>query len=103
MTSAVGVIQQANVPAAAFLQKSKDSLIGKPLLVFVADVDKRVYLDRLAYLTTPGGSLARNWMLMFLSASGASLSANVNVTTQRDSREQAVTLRWSIRETSIPS
>jgi two-component system sensor histidine kinase VicK len=102
VTSAVGVIQQVNVPAAAFLQKSKESLIGKPLLVFVADMDKRVYLDRLAYLATPDGRLVRNWVLRFC-RQAEPLSGSVNVAAQRDSRQGVVMLRWSIRETSFPS
>ena len=103
VTSAVGVIQHANVPVAALLQNVKESLIGKPLLVFVADTHKRIYLDQLARLATPAGSFVRNWQLTFRPTGAASLSASVNVTAQRDSRQQVVTLRWSIRETSTPS
>ena len=103
VTNAAGVIQQANVPASALLRSPKESLIGKPLLVFVADTHKRVYLNQVARLGTPAGSFVRNWELTFQPTGGASLSASVNVTAQRDSRHQVVTLRWSIRETSIPS
>ena len=103
VTNAAGVIQQANVPASALLRSPKESLIGKPLLVFVADTHKRVYLNQVARLGTPAGSFVRNWELTFQPTGGASLSASVNVTAQRDSRHQVVTLRWSIREMSIPS
>ena len=103
VTNAAGVIQQANVPAAALLRSPKESLSGKPLLVFVADTHKRVYLNQVARLGTPAGSFVRNWELTFQPTGGASLSASVNVTAQRDSRHQVVTLRWSIREMSIPS
>jgi PAS domain-containing protein len=103
VTNAAGVIQHANVPAAALLRSVKELLIGKPLLVFVAEPHKRVFLDQVARLGTPAGTFIRNWELMFQLAGGVSLSGSVNVTAQHDSHQHVVTLRWSIRETSIPS
>jgi PAS domain S-box-containing protein len=103
VTTAAGVIQQANVPASTLLQSQKESLIGKPLLVFVADTHKRLYLDQLDRLKMPTDMVVRNWVLQIHPTRGTSLSASVNVTAQRDNRKQVVTLRWSMRETSIPS
>ena len=102
VTSAVGVIQQVNVPAAAMLQRSKDSLLGKPLLIFVVEKHKRIYLDRLAQRVTPACPSVRGWDLMLQPGSATGLSASVNVTAQRDSRNEVVALRWSIREVSPP-
>ena len=103
VTTDAGVIQQANVPASTLLQSQKESLIGKPLLVFVADTHKRLYLDQLDRLKMPTDMVVRNWVLQIHPTRGTSLSASVNVTAQRDNRKQVVTLRWSMRETSIPS
>ena len=103
VTSTVGVIQQVNVPAAAMLQRSKDSLLGKPLLVFVGEEHKRIYLDRLAQLVTSACPSVRGWELMLQPGAATGLSAIVNVTAQRDSRNEVVALRWSIREVSPPS
>ena len=63
VTTAAGVIQHANVPATALLQSSKESLIGKPLLVFVADSHKRLYLNGLDRLKVQTGMIIRNWEL----------------------------------------
>lgn len=90
-------------PASALLQSQKESLIGKPLLVFVADTQKRLYLDQLDRLKMPTDMGVRNWVLQIHPTRGTPLSASVNVTAQRDNRKQVVTLRWSMRETSIPS
>jgi PAS domain S-box-containing protein len=103
VTTAGGVIQQANVAASTLLQRQKESLIGKPLLVFVADTHKRLYLDQLERLKMPTDMVVQKWVLQIHPTNGTSLSASVNVTAQRDNRKQVVTLRWLIRESSIPS
>ena len=103
VTTAAGVIQKANVPASALLQNEKKSLIGKPLFVFVADTHKRGYLDQLDRLKMGTDMVVRDWVLVIHPTRGTSLSASVNVSSQRDSRKEVVTLRWSMRETFIPS
>ncbi|WP_447983023.1 PAS domain S-box protein [Nitrospira sp. Nam74] len=103
VTTAAGVIQKANVPASALLERQKGSLVGKPLLVFVADTHKRAYLDQLNRLKTRTDMVVRDWVLQIQPTRGTSLSASVNVSVQRDSRKEVVTLRWSMRETFIPS
>ena len=103
VTNTTGVMQHANVAASVLLRQSKASIIGKPLLVFVDDTHKRRYLDRLAQLKNPGWQEVRNWELMMRPTGGAPVSASVNITAQRDSHHQVVSLRWSIREIPLPS
>lgn len=103
VTTAEGVIQHANVPASALLQCPKESLIGKPLLVFVADTEKRSFLHYLDRLKTPAGRAVRNWELKIHPPRGSAVSASVNVTAQVDRLQQIVTLRWSLRDLSLPS
>lgn len=104
VTTAAGVIRHANVSASVLLKTSKVSLTGKPLLVFVADTHKRLYLDQLDRLRNPPGGVVRNWNLSLHPPNGTPImSASVNVTAQYDSRQQVDALRWSIRESSNPS
>lgn len=102
VTSSAGVIQEVNVPAAAMLQRSKDFLIGKPLLVFVDQKHRRQYLDRLDRFATTTCTFVRNWNLILQPADGTSLSANVNIRTQRDRYDKVVALRWIVRESLLP-
>ena len=102
VTSTAGVIQEVNVPAAAMLQRPKDFLIGKPLLVFVDQKHRRQYLDRLDRFATTTCTFVRNWNLILQPADGTYLSANVNIRTQRDSYDKVVALRWIVRESLLP-
>jgi PAS domain S-box-containing protein len=96
VTDAKGTISEANRAAASLLKASERSLMGKPLVVFAASKDRRVFEARLARMT----KLERleDWEIHLRPRTGASFPASVTITALRDQRGILTSLLWLIRD-----
>jgi len=95
VTDAKGNIQEANRAAAALLHVPQDSLVGKPLAVFVAKA-KRAFYTRLSQLYA--GGRAEEWEVRLQPRGGAPFDASLTVGVMRDAAGRAVGLRWLLRD-----
>ncbi len=96
VTDANGRIQEANAAIAELLNVSQQSLVDKPLLVFIAQPDRTTFhltLDRLQQLDK-----LQDWEVRLRSPQRSPFEAAVTVSTVRDALGQVVTLRWLLRD-----
>jgi PAS domain S-box-containing protein len=93
VTDPAGIIQEANQRAAALLNVSEQALIGKPLVLFVAEVDRRAFYNCLeAVEHTP------EWELHLQPRERPRFSAQLMVTVIRDLAGQPQGLRWLFQD-----
>ncbi|MFQ5989531.1 MAG: PAS domain S-box protein [Candidatus Methylomirabilales bacterium] len=98
VTDVGGTIREANRAAAALLAAHQDDLVGKRLLLFVAERDRKTFesqLTRLAALPQ-----VRDWEVRLQPLRGAPFLAAVSVAAVRDTEGQLPSLRWLIRDTT---
>ena len=96
VTDTAGTIQEANRAAAALLNLSQYFLVGKPLLVFLAEAERKSFYTRLSQLLMAGR--VEQWEVRVQPFRGASFDAGVTVAAVRDSRGTVVGLRWLLRD-----
>lgn len=99
VTDSDGVIREANRAAAAMLGLEPKFLAGKPILLFVAEEDRKSFDSRRARALTsarPG----EDWEICLTPRSGAHFPAAVTVGTVLDSGGRAVGIRWMLRDIS---
>jgi len=95
-TDSAGVIIEANHAATMFLDRARNSLVRKPLSVFVAPDERRAFLARLSQLRT-GDETGQRWELRIQPHNGRTFHAAVSVTTVRDGGGNLVRVRWLLR------
>jgi PAS domain S-box-containing protein len=93
VTDTRGNIQQANRAATALLHVSQDYLAGKPLIVFIADSDRKTFRTRLAQLQP-----FSDWEVYLKPQKGNPIPAAISVTIVHDVQGQRVGLRWLLRD-----
>lgn len=96
VTDAQGVIQEANQAVGNLFGVRQDLLVGKPLLVFVANDDRRsfhTYLTRLQ-----AGAQLRTWTIQFQPRDGESFPAMVEMSAIYNDRGDLTGWRWLIRD-----
>jgi PAS domain S-box-containing protein len=98
VTNLAGVIQEANRAATALFQASREFLVGKPLVVFVAAEEHPVFLTRLAQLPTERG--VHGWEVSLWLRTGKRIHAAVNVAVLRAAGSTPASLHWMIRDIS---
>ena len=96
VTDTAGAIQEANRAAAALLNVSQHFLVGKPLLVFLAEAERKSFYTRLSRLLVAGQ--VEQWEVRVQPSRGAAFDAGLTVAAVRDSRGQVVSLRWLLRD-----
>ncbi len=90
-----GIIQEANHAAAAMLDTSKQFLVGKPLLFFVAGADRQAFATNLHQLRfQPEGRL--QWELMLCPPRADPLYTLVTVSAPTEG--QPASLRWTLQD-----
>ncbi len=95
VTDGNGLIHEANQFAASLLQISHQSLIGKPLIVFVARDDHPAFTHQL--ITLQNDRNIQSLELKLLPRNGQQITAAVTVASAKD-RDGKDTLRWTIRD-----
>jgi two-component system sensor histidine kinase VicK len=99
VSDAQGVIEEANRAAAELLNLDQKFLIHKPLILFVAPVDRPFFhtkLDQLKALPE-----LRNWELRLQPRRGEEFTVEVAVSTIRDRHFNLVGFRWLLRDVTL--
>jgi PAS domain S-box-containing protein len=97
VTDLNGIIQEANHAATAALDVDQEFLMGKPLLVFVAEEDRKTFHDRLAGLRTDT-STAQDWEIGLQPRHGAPFPASMTVGKVRDKAGRLDGFRWLLQD-----
>ncbi|MFP5273278.1 ATP-binding protein [Coleofasciculus sp.] len=106
ITTASGIIQDANHAAATLLNIEQRRLIGKPLGVFVASTSKSTFLtqlNRLTHLSSadfPKTLLYRDWELFLQPRQSEPFPAEISISAVLNPQSEIVGLRWLIRDMS---
>lgn len=98
VTDVGGTIRDANRAAAALLAAHPADLVGKQLLRFVAERDRKTFESQLTRLTAL--PQVRDWEVRLQPLRGAPFLATVSVAAVRDTQGQLPSLRWLIRDTT---
>ena len=96
VTDAEGTIQQANRAAATLLAAHQDHLMGKRLVTFVAERDRKTFQSQLARL--PDLHQVRGWEVRFQPLRGAPFLAAISMTAVGDPQTKIGILQWLIRD-----
>jgi PAS domain S-box-containing protein len=96
VTDGEGMIIEANQRACGMLGLRPDSLLKKPLVLYVDRSDRKAFFEKLAGLRSSGG--LENWEIRFRSRGGRALPGHVDVTVVDGSRGAAAEFRWLIRD-----
>ncbi len=95
VTDTQGIIREANRAAVGLLKVSQKFLVGKPLINFIPDQERRVFrsdLIRLHHIDR-----LQEWELRLRSREGSEFDAAVSVVTFRDWEGKPVGWRWLLR------
>jgi PAS domain S-box-containing protein len=95
VTDISGNIREANCTAANLLATSRQHLIGKPFIVFIADQQRKTFHTRLAKLR-----YMQEWEVYLKSGSGKLFPTMVTVASMNDQKGQRVGLRWLLHDIS---
>jgi len=102
VTDTEGVIQEANRAAAGLLGVRQDFLVGKSLLVFVADtlMGHKTFHTRLTQLHAKRANIdgLRDWQIWLQPREGAPFPVELTVGPVRDADGQLTGLRWLLRD-----
>ncbi|NJR66511.1 MAG: PAS domain-containing protein [Leptolyngbyaceae cyanobacterium CRU_2_3] len=98
VTDIHGKIRAANLAIAAMLNVSPQFLIGKPLVIFIAQDTRPTFyleLDRLQQI-----SRIQDWQLRLCPRRGVPFDVSITVTVVRNPAHQQIDLRWLLRDTT---
>ena len=95
VTDSLGIIQQANYRAASLLSVRQDHLIGKTLVVFIAEKYRSSFIPGLKKLQD-----SQEWEVDFQPRKGAVFPASVRVNSLSDSEGKKTGFLWSISDIS---
>jgi PAS domain S-box-containing protein len=96
VTNAIGTIQEANRAAATMLAVSQQGLLGKPLVVFVAQSDRRNFRLQLSRLSQQ--ERVQDWEVHLQPRGGMAYPASIALAPIRDPQGRLVGLRWLLRD-----
>jgi PAS domain S-box-containing protein len=97
VTDAAGTIQEANRAAAAVLQVRPDFLVGKPLVVFIAEADRKALHTYLTYLPERTQPLPE-WEVRLQPRAAEPFPAALTVAAVHNPQGQVVSLRWLLHD-----
>jgi two-component system, cell cycle sensor histidine kinase and response regulator CckA len=98
VTDPEGVVRESNQEIAAILHVRQSFLVGKPLIVFVGENDRRALSELLARLK--GGADTCKWECALQNRKGETVPAIVHVTADRGRSGAIADLRWLILDIS---
>ena len=96
VTNPKGVIQEVNRKAADLLNVAQRFLIGKPLTVFVAQKERKPFLDQLKQLSK-WGSL-QDWEMCLQPREGDPLPVSISLSAITNAQDELTGWRWLIRD-----
>lgn len=96
VTTPSGIIQEANQAASRLLNMSRAELLGKPLPLFVAEVDRSQFRGRLNELH--GVERIEDREVRFQAWRGNAFIVGLSATPVRDRAGHVTAIRWSIRD-----
>ena len=96
VTDPEGTIREANYAAASLLNTTQDFLVGIPLVVFVAQGDRKAFVTQLTRLAEL--EHAQDWEVRLQPRDGRLLPAAVTAAAVRDSEGKPVGLRWLLHD-----
>jgi PAS domain S-box-containing protein len=100
VTGIDGTIRQANANAAALLQSSERSLVGRALAIFVPEGHRRGFRQQIADLAQAEGP--REWEVRMQSWEGALFDARLMASVLRGASGRPVAIYWLIYESREP-
>lgn len=103
VTDTKGLIQEANRAAAQLLNLSQKFLVGKPLVNFVPQLERRAFRSQLARLSQEGST--ESWEVELQPRQEAHeasqlFNATLTVAVVRDWNNEPIALRWLLRDTT---
>jgi PAS domain S-box-containing protein len=96
VTDAAGVIQETNRAAAALLATSPVVLMGKPLILYVAQEDRVAFRTQILPLARV--QRVQDWELRLVPWHGTPFPASLTVALRQPSQEQPPVLYWLLRD-----
>jgi PAS domain S-box-containing protein len=96
VTNTEGKILEANRAAAALLNLSKSFLIGKPLINFIPEQERRAFRTQLIQLSDK--ERMQEWEICLQQRKGHLFDASLSVTTVRDRQGKLLGWRWLVRD-----
>jgi signal transduction histidine kinase len=96
VTNTAGVILEINSTAAALLNRPYTSLLGKPLLAFVARTDQHAFHTQLSRLTSQ--EWLQGWETQLQPWRKESFPASITIAVKQQSPEQERRLYWLIQD-----
>ncbi len=98
VTNPAGIVQSANQAIISQLAISRDFLVGKPLVVFIAQADYALFYDKIDQLLL--NNQKQTWEINFISRQRNQFPAEVTVVSICDHSNAVIGLRWLIRDIS---
>ena len=98
VTDSAGVIKESNLQMAAMLQRPQRFLIGKLMVLFVAEPYRKAFLDLLTRLES--GESAEKWDFDLLCGDGRVVPAGAHTASTRDAAGGVVDLHWLVHDVS---
>ncbi|PHM11305.1 hypothetical protein CK516_03410 [Nostoc sp. 'Peltigera malacea cyanobiont' DB3992] len=95
VTDVAGIIKEANYVAAALLSVRQKYLVGKPLILFIAELDRQTFMNQLANLQQ-----VRDWEVYLQPQTGTTFPARIKMVAMYDSQDQQIGWRWLLCDIS---
>ena len=89
VTNRLGIIQEANNAAATLLCVSQKSLVGKPLIVFIAQQDRQIFRAKISNLQS-----LQDWEIYLCPRGGTPFPASIKASIVYNSYHKVVGWRW---------
>lgn len=96
VTDADGTIREANRAAADLLGIAHNYLMGKPLIIFISQEERRAFRTKLLRLREVGSE--REWEVIVKPRHDNCFHAALTVASVRDRQDKVVSLRWMMRD-----
>lgn len=96
VTNPEGLIQEANRSAGSILGLSPMFLVGKPIVNFIPQEERRAF--RLELLRLTQVDRLQDWTVRLRSRSGKPFDAEITVAAERDRYGKVMSLRWLLRD-----
>jgi PAS domain S-box-containing protein len=96
VTDAAGVIQEANHAAVSLLAVSQEVLVGKPLLLWIAEEDRLAFHTQLSHLMQ--AQQVNDWELRLQPQQGHAFPASITVAVRQSLQEPVPVLYWLLRD-----
>ncbi|MFN6463433.1 MAG: PAS domain S-box protein [Nostoc sp. DedVER02] len=95
VTDIAGIIKEANYVTAALLSVKQNHLIGKPFILFIAEPDRKGFMNKLANLQQ-----VQDWEVCLKSQGGTTFPASAKMVAMYNSQGQQVGWRWLLCDIS---